>query len=92
MREHLRLADEGRRGHLRHHEARVEPCVRAREEGRKLAKTDLANDFPKIEDGVRGMAFIKAVVDALKADQRPVASVPGVGWDEIAKQWEEVIR
>ena len=37
-------------------------AIRAREEGRKLAKTDLANDFPKIEDGVRGMAFIEAVV------------------------------
>ncbi len=39
-------------------------AIRAREEGRKLAKTDLANDFPKIEDGVRGMAFIKAVVES----------------------------
>ena len=39
-------------------------AIRARNEGRKLAKTDLANDFPKIEDGVRGMAFIKAVVES----------------------------
>ena len=37
-------------------------AIRARVDGRKLAKTDLANDYPKIEDGVRGMAFIKAVV------------------------------
>ena len=37
-------------------------AIRARVDGRKLAKTDLANDFPKIEDGVRGMAFINAVV------------------------------
>ena len=41
-------------------------AIRAREEGRKLAKTDLANDFPKIEDGVRGMAFIEAVVKSSK--------------------------
>jgi len=39
-------------------------AIRAREEKRKLAKTDLANDFPKIEDGVRGMAFIQAVVES----------------------------
>jgi predicted dehydrogenase len=39
-------------------------AIRAREEKRKLAKTDAANDFPKIEDGVRGMAFIKAVVES----------------------------
>jgi predicted dehydrogenase len=37
-------------------------AIRAREEKRKLAKDDPANDFPKIEDGVRGMAFIQAVV------------------------------
>ncbi len=39
-------------------------AIRAREAGCKLAKTDLANDYPKIEDGVRGMAFIKAVVES----------------------------
>jgi predicted dehydrogenase len=39
-------------------------AIRAREAGQKLAKTALANDFPKIEDGVRGMAFIKAVVES----------------------------
>ncbi|MFM8422175.1 MAG: Gfo/Idh/MocA family protein [Verrucomicrobiota bacterium] len=37
-------------------------AIRAREEGRKLSQDDPANDFPKIEDGVRGMAFIEAVV------------------------------
>lgn len=37
-------------------------AIRARLEKRKLAKDDPANDFPKIEDGVRGMAFIEAVV------------------------------
>ncbi len=41
-------------------------AIRAREEGRKLAKNDVANDFPKIEDGVRGMAFIEAVVKSSK--------------------------
>lgn len=39
-------------------------AIRARLDGRKLAKTDFANDYPKIEDGVRGMAFIKAVVES----------------------------
>ena len=37
-------------------------AIRARTEGKKLAKEDAANDYPKIEDGVRGMAFIEAVV------------------------------
>jgi predicted dehydrogenase len=37
-------------------------AIRAKAAGQKLAKTDLANDYPKIEDGVRGMAFINAVV------------------------------
>ncbi len=37
-------------------------AIRAKAVGQKLAKSDLANDYPKIEDGVRGMAFIKAVV------------------------------
>ncbi|MFA6543951.1 MAG: Gfo/Idh/MocA family oxidoreductase [Limisphaerales bacterium] len=39
-------------------------AIRAREEKRKLAKNDPANDYPKIEDGVRGMAFIQAVVES----------------------------
>ncbi|MEY2410746.1 MAG: hypothetical protein QOF48_3416 [Verrucomicrobiota bacterium] len=40
--------------------------VRARIEGRKPAKDDPALDYPKIEDGVRGMAFIEAVVASSK--------------------------
>ncbi len=38
--------------------------IRARAEGRKLAKNDPALDYPKIQDGVRGMAFIEAVVQS----------------------------
>jgi predicted dehydrogenase len=45
-------------------------AIRARLDGRKLAADDLANDFPKIEDGVRGMAFIEAVVKSSKANAR----------------------
>jgi predicted dehydrogenase len=41
-------------------------AIRARLEKRKLAKDDPALDFPKIEDGVRGMAFIEAVVASSK--------------------------
>jgi predicted dehydrogenase len=40
--------------------------IRARLEGR--AATEIENDFPKIEDGVRGMAFIEAVVASSKAN------------------------
>ena len=43
-------------------------AVRARLDGKKLAKDDPANDYPKIEDGVRGMAFIAAVVKSSKAN------------------------
>jgi predicted dehydrogenase len=41
-------------------------AVRARLAKKKLAKDDPANDYPKIEDGVRGMAFIEAVVASSK--------------------------
>ena len=41
-------------------------AVRARLEGR--APTEIENDFPKIEDGIRGMAFIEAVVASSKAN------------------------
>jgi predicted dehydrogenase len=41
-------------------------AIRARLEKKKLAKDDPANDYPKIEDGVRGMAFIEAVVQSSK--------------------------
>src|SRR5258706_2843976 len=37
-------------------------AIRARVEKKKLAKDDPANDYPKIEDGVRVLAFIEAVV------------------------------
>ena len=40
--------------------------IRARLAGKKLAKNDPALDYPKIEDGVRGMAFIEAVVQSSK--------------------------
>ena len=43
-------------------------AIRARVEGRKVAKDAPENDFPKIEDGVRGMAFIEAVVKSSKAN------------------------
>jgi len=41
-------------------------AIRACESGRKVAKNAAANDYPKIEDGVRGMAFIEAVVKSSK--------------------------
>ncbi len=43
-------------------------AIRARQAGEKLKKDDLANDYPKIEDGIRGMAFIEAVVKSSKAN------------------------
>jgi predicted dehydrogenase len=45
-------------------------AIRARLEGKKLKATDLAHDYPKIEDGVRGMAFIEAVVKSSKANAK----------------------
>ena len=44
--------------------------IRARIERRRLDKGDPALDYPKIEDGVRGMAFIEAVVKSSKANAR----------------------
>jgi predicted dehydrogenase len=44
--------------------------IRARIERRKLDKNDPALDYPKIEDGIRGMAFIEAVVKSSKANAR----------------------
>jgi len=35
-------------------------------DGRKVAEGDPALDYPRIEDGVRGMAFIEAVVKSSK--------------------------
>ena len=43
-------------------------AIRARLEKKKLSKDDPANDYPKIADGVRGMAFIEAVVASSKAN------------------------
>lgn len=40
--------------------------IRARLENRE--PTAIENDFPKIEDGIRGMAFIEAVVSSSKAN------------------------
>jgi predicted dehydrogenase len=40
--------------------------IRAVQAGKKLSKGDPALDYPKIEDGVRGMAFIEAVVNSSK--------------------------
>jgi predicted dehydrogenase len=45
-------------------------AIRAREEGKKVGKDDAANDFPKIEDGVRGMAFIEAVVKSSSGNSK----------------------
>ncbi|MEO6033731.1 MAG: Gfo/Idh/MocA family oxidoreductase, partial [Verrucomicrobiota bacterium] len=44
--------------------------IRAREAGTKLAKENPSLDYPKIEDGVRGMAFIDAVVKSSKGNSR----------------------
>jgi predicted dehydrogenase len=44
--------------------------IRAVAEGRKLAADDPALDYPKIADGVRGMAFITAVVKSSAANAK----------------------
>lgn len=44
--------------------------IRAKQERRKLAKDDPALDYPKIQDGIRGMAFIEAVVKSSKNNAR----------------------
>ncbi len=44
--------------------------IRAVEEGRKLAPTDPALDYPGIDDGVRGMAFIEAVLESSKKNAK----------------------
>ncbi|HAV64484.1 MAG TPA: oxidoreductase [Verrucomicrobiales bacterium] len=44
--------------------------IRAKHERRKLDKNDPALDYPKIADGIRGMAFIEAVVKSSKANAR----------------------
>jgi predicted dehydrogenase len=44
--------------------------IRARLEGRKLAVDDPALDYPKVEDAVRGMAFIEAVVKSSRKNAK----------------------
>lgn len=44
--------------------------IRARMERRKLDKHDPALDYPKIDDGIRGMAFIEAVVKSSKSNAK----------------------
>jgi predicted dehydrogenase len=44
--------------------------IRAKVDGKKLPKDDLALDYPTIEDGVRGMAFIEAVVASSKGNAK----------------------
>jgi predicted dehydrogenase len=40
--------------------------IRAKAERRKIGRDEPALDYPTIEDGIRGMAFIEAVVDSSK--------------------------
>lgn len=44
--------------------------IRARIERRKLEPNDPALDYPRIEDGIRGMAFIEAVVKSSASNAR----------------------
>jgi predicted dehydrogenase len=44
--------------------------IRSKIEKTKLAKDDPALDYPTITDGIRGMAFIEAVVKSSKANAR----------------------
>ena len=48
----------------------AENDIRAKLDRRKLAKDDPALDYPKIKDGIRGMAFIEAVVKSSKNNAR----------------------
>ena len=82
-------------------------AIRAKQAGKKLAKDDVANDYPKIEDGVRGMAFIEAVVASSKANAAWTPPVPrsagtrrwrcrvrgqrGLGIERLARQWAQRI-
>jgi predicted dehydrogenase len=43
-------------------------AIRARVMNTQLSSDDAANDYPKIEDGIRGMAFIEAVVASSQAN------------------------
>ncbi|MCD6051765.1 MAG: Gfo/Idh/MocA family oxidoreductase [Verrucomicrobia bacterium] len=44
--------------------------IRAVQAGTKLAKDAVALDYPKISDGIRGMAFIEAVVKSSKGNAK----------------------
>ena len=44
--------------------------IRAVQAGTKLAKDAVALDYPKIHDGIRGMAFIEAVVKSSKGNAK----------------------
>lgn len=44
--------------------------IRALQAGAKLAKDAVALDYPKIHDGIRGMAFIEAVVKSSKGNAK----------------------
>lgn len=44
--------------------------IRARMDRQKIDKSSPILDYPKIEDGIRGMAFIEAVVKSSKANAR----------------------
>ncbi len=44
--------------------------IRAVQAGKKLPKNDLALDYPKISDGIRGMAFIEAVVKSSRGNAK----------------------
>jgi predicted dehydrogenase len=43
-------------------------AIRARQEGRELG--ELEGDFPRVEDGARGVRFIEAVVEASRRDAK----------------------
>jgi predicted dehydrogenase len=44
--------------------------IRAVQENRKLAEDDPALDYPKIDDAVRGMAFVEAVLESSAANAK----------------------
>lgn len=44
--------------------------IRAVQDGRKLAEDDPALDYPKIDDAVRGMAFVEAVLESSAANAK----------------------
>lgn len=69
-------------------------AIRAHAAGQKLAHDAIANDYPKIEDGVRGMAFIKAVVESSANNARwTELDIDGFGVpDSLWKKVEIIAR